>query len=138
MTWNVVVDEYLSPPTESALKSLLTDALNGKFNIEARIAERIKNFRLLPGIPVPPPVVEVLNDVATGATVLEVRMHDRPGLLFSIASAITATHVEIKAAIVSTLGAEAFDSLYITELDGHPLTAERAHQIAKELQTKLQ
>ena len=138
MRWNVVVDEYISPPTESTLKSLLTEALNGKFNIEARIAERIQNFRLLPGIPVPPPVVEVLNDAATGATVLEVRMHDRPGLLYSIASEITAANVEIKAAIVSTLGAEALDSLYITELDGHALTTERAHQIATELQAKLQ
>ena len=138
MTWNVVVDEHLTPPSEADLKALLTDALNGKLDIPSRIAERIRNFRLLPGIPVPPPMVEVLNDAATGATVVEVRMHDRPGLLYSIASAITATKVEIKAAIVSTLGAEAFDSLYITELNGEALSGERAQSIAKELQEKLQ
>jgi UTP:GlnB (protein PII) uridylyltransferase len=46
--------------------------------------------------------------------------------------------VEIKAAIVSTLGAEALDSLYITELNGAALSSERAQSIAKELQEKLQ
>ena len=138
MTWNVVVDEHLTPPSEADLKALLTDALNGKLDIQSRIAERIRNFRLLPGIPVPPPMVEVLNDAATGATVVEVRMHDRPGLLYAIASAVTATKVEIKAAIVSTLGAEALDSLYITELNGAELSTERAQSIAKELQEKLQ
>ena len=138
MTWNVVVDEHLTPPSEADLKALLTDALNGKLDIPSRIAERIRNFRLLPGIPVPPPMVEVLNDAATGATVVEVRMHDRPGLLYAIASAVTATKVEIKAAIVSTLGAEALDSLYITELNGAELSTERAQSIAKELQEKLQ
>jgi [protein-PII] uridylyltransferase len=45
--------------------------------------------------------------------------------------------VDIKGAIVSTLGAEAFDTLYVTDKQGLPLSVERAEQLATELQAIL-
>ena len=76
-------------------------------------------------------------DATTQATVIEVRMHDRPGLLYTIATAVTSAKIDIKAAIVSTLGAEAFDTLYVTQVDGSPLGSERAIEFARGLEARL-
>jgi len=57
--------------------------------------------------------------------------------LHTIATAISDFGVDIRGAIVSTLGAEAFDTLYITDLAGTPLTPERADELAEELATIL-
>jgi [protein-PII] uridylyltransferase len=64
-------------------------------------------------------------------------MHDQPGLLYTVASAMSEFGVDIKGAIVSTLGAEAFDTLYVTDKQGAPLSVERAEQLAADLQAIL-
>ena len=71
------------------------------------------------------------------ATVIEVRSHDRPGLLFRIGAAITQSKIDIRSAIVTTLGAEAIDTLYVTELTGGALTPERAIEVASHLKQVL-
>jgi [protein-PII] uridylyltransferase len=50
--------------------------------------------------------------------ILEVRAHDRPGLLHVLARELRDLGVEITAAIVSTLGAEACDAFYIRPASG--------------------
>ena len=91
----------------------------------------------MPTIPVPPPEVEVFLDASADSTVFEVRSHDRPGLLFRIGEAITRCGVDIHSAIVTTLGAEAIDTLYVREIGAGPLTAQRANQVAQELASAL-
>ena len=78
-----------------------------------------------------------MNDIATNATVIEVRMHDRPGVLFAVAKAISRFGVDIRAAIVATLGAEAFDTLYVTDINGGALSEERAALLANQLENLL-
>ena len=78
-----------------------------------------------------------MNDIATSATVVEVRMHDRPGVLYSVAKAISRTGVDIRAAIVSTLGAEAFDTLYVTDVAGNALTEAQARLLANQVENLL-
>ena len=85
----------------------------------------------------PDPEVVFFNDAATDATVIEVRSHDRPGLLFRIGSAITHAKVDIRSAIVTTLGAEAIDTLYVTELNGGPLSDLRAQEVTSQLRLAL-
>ena len=79
----------------------------------------------------------VIYDIATSATVLEVRMHDRPGILYTVARAVSRFGVDIRAAIVATLGAEAFDTIYVTDLQGQALTAERAVLLANQIENIL-
>jgi [protein-PII] uridylyltransferase len=86
---------------------------------------------------VPPPVVETFLDAATDATIIEVRSHDRPALLFGIGDAITKCNIDIRSAIVTTLGAEAIDTLYVTELNGGALREDRAHEVAERLRSAL-
>jgi len=137
MTWVALLDDHVSPPTPRKLLELIQSGLAGQINFSEKIADRVKNYQKFPGIPVPPPVVTAIMDATTQATVIEVRMHDRPGLLYTIATAVTSAKIDIKAAIVSTLGAEAFDTLYVTQVDGSPLGSERAIEFARGLEARL-
>jgi [protein-PII] uridylyltransferase len=50
---------------------------------------------------------------------------------------ITKSQVDIRSAIVTTLGAEAIDTLYVTEIGGGALSADRAHDLAARLTAAL-
>lgn len=137
MRWIVELDANAPMPTAEKLTDQLKRALSGELDLGRKIDERIDSYRKYPGIPTPPPVVFAANDLATNATIIEVRMHDRPGILFSVARAISRFGVDIKSAIVSTLGAEAFDTLYVTDLSGQPLSGERAQLLATKVENIL-
>lgn len=137
MRWIVELDANATMPTVEKLTDQLKKALSGELDLGRKIEERIDSYRKYPGIPTPPPVVFAANDLATNATIIEVRMHDRPGILFNVARAISRFGVDIKAAIVSTLGAEAFDTLYVTDLSGQPLSGERAQLLATKVENIL-
>ena len=137
MRWIVELDANTQLPPVEKLTDQLKRALSGELDLGRKIEERIDNYRKYPGIPTPPPVVFAANDLATNATIIEVRMHDRPGILFSVTRAISRFGVDIKSAIVSTLGAEAFDTLYVTDLEGQPLTGERAQLLATKVENIL-
>ena len=137
MRWIVELDANAQMPSAEKLTDQLKKALLGELDLGKKIEERIENYRRYPGIPTPPPVVFAANDLATNATIIEVRMHDRPGILFNVTRAISRFGVDIKSAIVSTLGAEAFDTLYVTDLEGQPLTGERAQLLATKVENIL-
>ncbi len=137
MRWIVELDANAQLPTAEKLTEQLKKALSGELNLGRKIEERIANYRKYPGIPTPAPLVFAANDLATNATIIEVRMHDRPGILFNVTRAISRFGVDIKSAIVSTLGAEAFDTLYVTDLEGQPLTGERAQLLATKVENIL-
>jgi [protein-PII] uridylyltransferase len=45
--------------------------------------------------------------------------------------------VDIRSAIVTTLGAEAIDTLYVLEISGEQLTPERAREVAAKIEESL-
>ena len=137
MEWIVIPDPNAPELTHNVLHDELTRALSSKSSLKARIQERIDAYAQLPTIPVPEPVVDTFMDAATDATIIEVRSHDRPALLFGIGDSITRSNIDIRSAIVTTLGAEAIDTLYVTEIGGGPLTPERAEEVASRLRTAL-
>ena len=137
MEWIVIPDPHAPELTEKRLRHELLDALESKGRLTNRIQERIAAYAQLPSIPFPDPVVETFPDAATAATVIEVRSHDRPALLFGIGDAITKCNIDIRSAIVTTLGAEAIDTLYVTEIGGGALTNTRAYEVAQRLRAAL-
>ena len=137
MEWIVIPDPHAPALSESDLKHEMQAALANRSALASRIDERIAAYAQLPTIPVPPPVVETFLDAATDATIIEVRSHDRPALLFGIGDAITKCNIDIRSAIVTTLGAEAIDTLYVTELNGGALREDRAHEVAERLRSAL-
>jgi len=134
MNWIVNADVNVPTPSRAGLVDLIERALVGTEELQVRIEERIRSYRQRPGILVPAPVVLAITQIVTDATIIEVRMHDRPALLHTVATAISEFGVDIRGAIVSTLGAEAFDTLYVTDLQGAPLSNEQAHDLADRLQ----
>jgi [protein-PII] uridylyltransferase len=137
MEWIVIPDPHAPALTQEKLHQELAKALENKSSLASRIQERIDTYAQLPTIPVPAPVVETFMDAATDATIIEVRSHDQPALLFRIGDAITRSNIDIRSAIVTTLGAEAIDTLYVSEIGGGPLSAERANDVAIRIRAAL-
>ena len=137
MYWIVSPEPHAQEITQIGLHSEIAKAYEDSTQVEEKLMARAKAYASIPSIPVPAPEVVFFNDAATDATVIEVRSHDRPGLLFRIGSAITHAKVDIRSAIVTTLGAEAIDTLYVTELLGGPLSDERAQEVTSQLRLAL-
>ncbi len=73
--------------------------------------------------PLPPAPPEVrFENRSTHATVVEVRAPDGPGVLYRILRALQGTDVDIRTAIVSTIGADVVDAFYVRGPDGGPVT----------------
>ena len=137
MNWIVSPEPYAPEVTQVGLRNAIIQAFEDSTLVEEKLFARAKSYASIPSIPVPAPEIVFFNDAATDATVIEVRSHDRPGLLFRIGSAITHAKVDIRSAIVTTLGAEAIDTLYVTEIFGGPLSDERAQEVASQLRLAL-
>lgn len=138
MEWIVLPDPNAPDLTHDALARELTRGFESEGKLAQRIQDRIDAYAQMPTIPVPAPVVETFLDAATDATIIEVRSHDRPALLFSIGDTVRKCNIDIRSAIVTTLGAEAIDTLYVTEIGGGALTLERANEVASRIQGSLQ
>lgn len=137
MKWIVSPSQFAPSVDEESIKGLIAQALIDSSDLKERIARRIADYANIPSIPVPSPIIETFMDAATDATIIEVRSHDRPALLFAIGDAITRSQVDIRSAIVTTLGAEAIDTLYVTEIGGGALSPERAQELATRLRAAL-
>ena len=137
MKWIVTPEPHAPEVTAEYLRAEIERAFNDATHIEEKLITRAEAYAAIPAIPVPDPVVEIFNDGATEATIIEVRSHDRPGLLFRIGAGITQSKIDIRSAIVTTLGAEAIDTLYVTEISGGPLSTARADEVASRLRLLL-
>ncbi|MEU9886476.1 [protein-PII] uridylyltransferase [Sphaerisporangium sp. NPDC051011] len=122
-----VVPEYGTPPDPATLEADLRLVLAGRLDIEQRLARRTRSMRPA-RVPVAPPRVNLVDDASQTATVVEVRAHDRPGLLWRIGRAFGECNLDVRAARVETLGAEAVDVFYVVDRSGRPITdaAQRA------------
>ncbi|MYV67792.1 ACT domain-containing protein, partial [Streptomyces sp. SID2131] len=115
----------------------LVRALDGSLDIPARLAEREAAYPRRRGLTAPPPRVTVAAADSRLATVIEVRAQDAPGLLHRIGRALEGAAVRVRSAHVSTLGANAVDTLYVTRPDGSLLPPEEAVDLARTLETAL-
>jgi [protein-PII] uridylyltransferase len=137
MKWIVTPNQFAPSVDEGAIKAAIAEALADASDLTERIKRRVADYANIPSVPVPLPIVETFMDSATDATIIEVRSHDRPALLFGIGDVITKSQVDIRSAIVTTLGAEAIDTLYVTEIGGGALSPERAQELANRLSNAL-
>ncbi|MGA5822544.1 [protein-PII] uridylyltransferase [Kitasatospora sp. NPDC094028] len=137
LAWRVAA-EFGELPEAARLRADLRRALDGSLDVARRLAERDAAAPRRKGIPTPPPLVVVAPAMASAtATVLEVRAHDAPGLLHRIGRALDGAGVRVRTAHVSTLGAEAVDSFYLTDPAGRPLAAQRAGEVAAAVRAAL-
>jgi [protein-PII] uridylyltransferase len=137
MEWIVLPDPNAPDLSQEMLVRELTRGFESEGKLAQRIQDRIDAYAQMPTIPVPAPIVETFLDAATDATIIEVRSHDRPALLFSIGDTVRKCNIDIRSAIVTTLGAEAIDTLYVTEIGGGALSIERADEVATRIEGSL-
>ena len=76
------------------------------------------------------------DESSPNSTLLEVITQDRPGLLYTISSALAAENCSIEVALIDTEGAVAHDVFYLTR-DGVKLTREQQRAIEWALTTEL-
>lgn len=124
-----------SAPDPVRLRDRLGVALRDDADLVRRLAARDSTAQHGPKHQ--PSRVDLLPEASETATVLQVRAHDRPGLLYDVATAIAATGVDIRSAHASTLGAECVDVFYLTDRDGSPLEDEDARTTAKTILDRL-
>ena len=136
LDWRVAA-EYGSLPQAARLRADLVRALEGSFDIAARLAERDAAYPRRRGTIAPPPRVKVAPAASRHATVIEVRAHDAPGLLHRIGRALEEANVRVRSMHVSTLGANAVDAFYVTGPKGAPLPGEEAASVARKLEEML-
>ncbi|MFF8387468.1 [protein-PII] uridylyltransferase [Streptomyces kanasensis] len=137
LNWRVAA-EYGSLPQAARLRADLVRALDGSLDVAARLAERDAAYPRRRGVQAPPPRVTVAPaGSAARATVLEVRAQDAPGLLHRIGRALEGADVRVRSAHVSTLGANAVDTVYVTDTGGAPLSDGAAAEVARALEEAL-
>lgn len=136
LRWRVAA-EYGALPEAARLRTDLIRALDGSLDVPAKLADREAAYPRRRGVVPPPPRVTVVPDVSSLATVLEVRAPDAVGLLHRIGRALESSGVRVRSAHVSTLGANAVDSLYVVDADGKPLPPAAASALAAALEASL-
>jgi [protein-PII] uridylyltransferase len=74
----------------------------------------------------PEPSVRIRHDASREATVLEVRVDDRPGVVYLVCAALARLHLTVRSAHVTTVGPQAVDVFYVQEPGAGVLSEERA------------
>jgi [protein-PII] uridylyltransferase len=118
-----VEPEFGDPPDASLVVADLRRMLQGRLDVEDRLDRRARALRPR-SANVPAPKVTLIDDASDTATVVEVRAHDAPGLLWRVGRALGECGLDVRAARVETLGAEVVDVFYVTDGDGKPLAGE--------------
>lgn len=124
------------PADPAVLRTGLLRMHNGDRSVLDRLHRRDASWRparthLDPTTP--GPRVMVLPGTSDGATVLEVRALDRPGLLHALGRALHDLHVDVRSAHIATEAGRVVDVLYVTEKTGGTLSAARTGIVVRAL-----
>jgi [protein-PII] uridylyltransferase len=121
------VSQFGAPPDDHVLRHDLRRALDGTLDVAERLRRRAGEQRR--PTRTAPPLVSLVPEASRTSTVLQVRAHDEPGLLHSIASVVAAAGVQVRSAVVDTLGADVVDVFYLTDREQRPLSDEVAEML---------
>jgi [protein-PII] uridylyltransferase len=115
-----VEPEFGEPPDATLVAADLRRMLQGRLDVEDRLDRRARAVRPRAAT-IPAPRVSLIDDASETATLVEVRAHDAPGLLWRVGRALGECGLDVRAARVETLGAEVVDVFYVADGDGKPL-----------------
>ena len=122
------------PPSQAKLMTDVQRVLNGTFNVSEQLArsqgsDKRRGPRIAPEIEI--------YEVSDTQTVLEVRAHDRKGLLFDITAVIAERGLMITGSKISTLGVDAVDVFFLRDGSGSAPSEEEQRDLAHELRLRL-
>ncbi len=112
--WEVVQDQV----DAAILRQVFESVAEGRLDP----SERIRS----PGAGALEPTVLLRHGASREATVIEVRVDDRPGVVHAVSRALADLEVSVRSAHVATLGPQAVDVFYVVEPGAARLTDERS------------
>lgn len=121
----------LNPGEMDRLKTMIRRAVLGKEDVQKLLRGRAK--------PAPPskraevkPTVAFDGEASDSATLVEIVAEDRPGLLFDLASTISAAGCSIDVVLIDTEAHKALDVFYITK-DGAKLKPDLHEELRRQI-----
>ncbi len=126
----VVSPRFGRLPDPALVRADLARALAGELGLAQRLRDKERTYGSATSRP---PTVTWLDDVATDATVCEVRAEDSIGLLCRVTAAFERSGVNVRAALVSSLGGSVVDAFYVTTRSGARVPVEARSDIELEL-----
>lgn len=126
------------PPEAEIVTSAIRRAVEGEVDIEAGITSLRAMRPTRRGFTPPAPRVRMLEGASDRADVLEVRAHDQPALLWRVTNAVADAGFSVVSALVSTLGSEVIDVLYLVDGDGARLQPHRCADAVEAVNSVLQ
>jgi [protein-PII] uridylyltransferase len=105
-----VSPRFGSLPDPALLRESLVRALDGSLPVEEQLARKERDYATSVDPDLPPARVLWFDDEATGAVVMELRAHDRIGLLHRVAAALEACDVDVRWVKAATLGMSVVNS----------------------------
>lgn len=121
----IVHTQFGDPPAPDRLTADLRRALAGELDLAEGLRRREQAYQVS-GLRHPGPVVTLAPESSSRTTALQVRAHDRAGLLYWIAGALADAGVDVHGAKVSTLGSEVVDVFFLADRAGGPLSEPQA------------
>ena len=118
-----VTDRLRAPIPWPRVIAAVDNALDGRLALAARVAERRRLYDR-PAVVARRPAARVSfdNSASDDATVIDVYLEDRVGVLYAITRALAELDLDIRSARVQTLGAEGVDSFYLRDREGQKIT----------------
>jgi [protein-PII] uridylyltransferase len=116
-----VTPRFGSPPDWSIVRADVRRAYDNPDPIATQLAERERAYARGADVASPPRVLW-MDDASDLATVVEVRAHDRVGLLYRLTRALADADLDVRSARISTLGAEVVDAFYVADTAGGLVT----------------
>ena len=127
-----VSDERDLQQVESVLQASL-EKIDYDFGPLMEKARKRTAFHLPIGLDLPTKLV-ISNEIHSGYTVIDLQTADRLGLLYDVLICLSRAKVNIALSRIATEKGAAFDSFYVTDLEGRKITDET---ILRRLQTSL-
>lgn len=120
-------------PPWARIEADLRGALAGKIDLHERLTERARVYagaaRRVSAAPAAPADVLVDQHASATATLIEVRAPDSVGVLYRVATTIASLGLDIRAALVQTLGHEVVDVFYVCDSDGRRLSNDAGREV---------
>jgi [protein-PII] uridylyltransferase len=122
-----IAPRFGSMPDVDALAADIRHAYEDAEPLEVKLAEREQAYASAAAAP--PPVVLWFDDESNEATIVEVRAHDKLGLLYRLTRVLAEQGLDVRSARIQTLGAEVVDAFYVVDRSGatvvDPLVRDR-------------
>jgi [protein-PII] uridylyltransferase len=127
-----VAPRFGAAPDWERVGADVRSTFDDRLPLAERLAERAAAYRR--DRPISAPARVLFVEDTDEATVIEVRAHDRIGLLYRLARSLHECGLDVRQVRVDTLGAEAVDTFYVVDDTGRPLVDEpRRHLVARSL-----